>query len=399
MTGRFSAEVRRKFNANLAWWLWEQGSVSTVSLSAVPTDICYDATKEIQHDFDDIGLRRELVAGCLVEKGGGTVYFGHRSIQEFLVAERLAETDLLFKPQLGRGDLEKVLKLINAEIIDFLIERVLTAPNGRQAAAKWLKYLDGWLKTDAPLAAFDLFVQIARIVGLHESDTRRVPWYLWLSYFIENGGAKFRLENEKAALRLCNMMRRVMSGTREMQASALLMCARAFSRTPEARDKFGPLVIAAWLPRDHLKTAVQGALNTAARQIYYIRPTESLPLWVFLTCSRIWRDERREVQISVDLSMLEQRVTSDISMGFEPDRVADADGDVTPFSFAAQSYYQALVSLESKIPKRELEMLRRFFGDDRVRSRIRPLEVVEKRRTRFFDTPFHSNLPHLPLPR
>lgn len=92
---KFSLEVRRQFNRALALWLWEQGGVSTVTLASVPAQLCRRATAGVQHDYDDNALRKELTAGCLVEKGtSGTIFFGHRSLQEFLVAEELIETDL-----------------------------------------------------------------------------------------------------------------------------------------------------------------------------------------------------------------------------------------------------------------------------------------------------------------
>jgi len=35
----------------------------------------------VRHDYDDTALRKELTAGCLIEKGAtGTIYFGHRSL-------------------------------------------------------------------------------------------------------------------------------------------------------------------------------------------------------------------------------------------------------------------------------------------------------------------------------
>ena len=90
---RFSIDVRRQFNAALALWLWQQGSASTVTLSFVPATLCHRAAAHVSHDYDDVALRRELIAGCLIEKGAGTVFFGHRSLQEFLVADALISTD------------------------------------------------------------------------------------------------------------------------------------------------------------------------------------------------------------------------------------------------------------------------------------------------------------------
>ena len=62
--------------------------------------ICDASVRRVAHNFDQHGLKRELIAGCLIEKGGGEIYFGHRSIQEFLAAEYLFETDMLARADL-----------------------------------------------------------------------------------------------------------------------------------------------------------------------------------------------------------------------------------------------------------------------------------------------------------
>jgi hypothetical protein len=79
---RFTLDVRRGFNRSLAFWLWSQGGISTVELASVPCEICRSACLGVRHDYDDAALRKELTAGCLIEKGlSGTIYFGHRSLQ------------------------------------------------------------------------------------------------------------------------------------------------------------------------------------------------------------------------------------------------------------------------------------------------------------------------------
>src|ERR1700757_1196656 len=82
--GPIKLPSRRKFNRSVAWWLWQQGGASTSVFHDLPVEMCKAAVVGIRHEFDIEGLKRELVAGCLVEKGGGTIYFAHRSIQEFL---------------------------------------------------------------------------------------------------------------------------------------------------------------------------------------------------------------------------------------------------------------------------------------------------------------------------
>jgi hypothetical protein len=65
---RFTLDARRAFNRALALWLWEQGGAS------VPNDLCRKAVANIHHDYDEVALRKELTAGCLIEKGAlGTI--------------------------------------------------------------------------------------------------------------------------------------------------------------------------------------------------------------------------------------------------------------------------------------------------------------------------------------
>lgn len=90
----FPIKVRRRLNASLAWWLWERGGASTTTLNDIPQPLCDEATRDISHSLQKEEMRRELIQGCLIEKGAQTIYF-HRSIQEFLAAEHLIETDLL----------------------------------------------------------------------------------------------------------------------------------------------------------------------------------------------------------------------------------------------------------------------------------------------------------------
>jgi hypothetical protein len=98
----FNVEVRRRFNASVAWWLLTQSGAIGTSIDGIPLHICRATVEGVFHEFDDDGLRQELVAGCLVEKGDAQVYFGHRSIQEFLAAEHLFNTAFGSRAGVGR---------------------------------------------------------------------------------------------------------------------------------------------------------------------------------------------------------------------------------------------------------------------------------------------------------
>jgi hypothetical protein len=114
----FNIEIRRRFNASLAWWLWKNGGASTTSIATVPIALCYASGDLPFHEFDEQGLKRELIAGCLIEKGDDAVFFGHRSIQEFLVAEFLMRGDALLSQDGRPSDVTSLVSLLNHEIVE-----------------------------------------------------------------------------------------------------------------------------------------------------------------------------------------------------------------------------------------------------------------------------------------
>jgi hypothetical protein len=126
--GRFSdfgVTERMKFNASLAWWLWERGGALGITLSHIPDELCTAAASSVRHEFDNESLRRELVAGCLIDKGGDKIYFEHRSIQEFLVAEYIM--DVAQSPSETKNGLQPahmILEYSNSEINQYMLARL-----------------------------------------------------------------------------------------------------------------------------------------------------------------------------------------------------------------------------------------------------------------------------------
>lgn len=116
----FDETVRRKANSSLSWWLLAQGGASTTSIASAPLPLFKRAAENVPHSFDDIGLVRELSQGCLIEKAGGTIYFGHRSIQEFLAAEYLFETNLSPYTTKGLSEIDAVCNGSTKEVVHFL---------------------------------------------------------------------------------------------------------------------------------------------------------------------------------------------------------------------------------------------------------------------------------------
>ncbi len=85
---RFSAVIRREFLRALAFHMWMK-SAPKLALDELPiVEFCESVEFSAKFELDDI--RRDLTAGAFLEVGyPEQVYFPHRSIQEFLLAEFL----------------------------------------------------------------------------------------------------------------------------------------------------------------------------------------------------------------------------------------------------------------------------------------------------------------------
>jgi hypothetical protein len=121
----FDIGIRRYFNASLAWWLWERGGASTTELTQIPLVLCNLDGRLPSHDFDDDALKRELIAGCLIEKGDGKLFFGHRSLQEFLVAEHLMFGNCLMAED-GSPKLIDT-SILTSEVLEFSFHWIVVA--------------------------------------------------------------------------------------------------------------------------------------------------------------------------------------------------------------------------------------------------------------------------------
>lgn len=189
----FSADVRRRFNSSLAWWLWEREHASTSSLSKIPPQLYEEAIGGSRHPFSADALGRELIAGCLAVKGGEAVFFAHRSIQEFLVSEHLFENNLL--KDTAPQALQRVLRALNPEIIAFLIGWVESRRDRDSLIEDWFDLLARTNTHQLPLRGFDLFVQLRKL-GSARLNIRE-PWSTLVTYFSQVGSARFQLMDER----------------------------------------------------------------------------------------------------------------------------------------------------------------------------------------------------------
>jgi hypothetical protein len=180
----FTGHIRRAFNAAVAWWLWERGNASTTTLGDVPVGMCTSAVGDTFHDFDDVGLKRELTTGCLVEKGGQTIYFGHRSLQEFLVAEHLYVERLLEDPDTHRSSIGKIWPLLTSVISDFILQWLRRESDaGQKLAMSWLAHLEPVVNVEPNLAALEFFANLMDVAELSVEDRVSTPWRVFLRRF------------------------------------------------------------------------------------------------------------------------------------------------------------------------------------------------------------------------
>jgi hypothetical protein len=366
----FTLETRRRFNRELAFWLWSQGGVSTVTLASVPNAICRDATAQIRHEYDDTSLRKELTAGCLIEKGAtGTIFFGHRSLQEFLVAEHMVVTNFSGVSPDQKGESLWLLSLVTPEISSFIVEAVTSSQEKSLIALGWLDILDDLRREDVPRSGLRLFLELGSALG----DFKRTgPWFIWLDYFIANKTVEFAPRTNLAGDHLIGLGRSLADVEIESQASILLLWAEAMSRPSASRDRLIGPIIASWLNPDSLKDAIQGARKIGRSEHHYVAVQDDLPLWAFLHATTVSSDP---LTLTVDLREFRRRVASVFPMGFADDLDDHLLEQFRHVSTPLQPIYR-----HWNLREKELEKVRPYFGDPTIRVKVRPLEVVTRTR-------------------
>lgn len=371
---RFSLDVRRQFNSALALWLWEQGGVSTVSLSSVPMDLCKRAAAGVNHDYDESSLRKELIAGCLVEKGtSGTIYFGHRSLHEFLVAEELVVTDLRGNRGANQNNAIWYLSLTNPEIDSFIIDKARYSEESLLVVRRWFDILiDARLLM--PRAVLRLFVELVLQFTEEIIPRSDEPWFAWLRYFVANRGVEFSPRSVRAIEELIALVQGNVLLGEEQQAAILLLMAEVLARTSRDRNLRAAPLIAAWLAPAWLRNVVEDVQNTRGNDKIYVQPDQDLLLWAFLHAGQV---KMAPPTVRIDLVELRRRVESVFQFGLAETEDLDALDDTFVIEVATQTMYRSWELRES-----ELDRVRPFFTDARVRNRLRPFEVVRKGRPR-----------------
>jgi energy-coupling factor transporter ATP-binding protein EcfA2 len=234
----FGVPVRRTANSSLSWWLFSQEAASTVSLTNAPVGLFKKAVHEVSHDFDDEGLVRELAQGCLIEKGADVVYFGHRSIQEFLAAEHLFDVGL--EPdQDPASSISSVCRWATEQVCDFLAEFLSRRSNGRDVATAAIDMFQGYvgpLDLDR-LAPFEVALKHSSYDLTNLTGASGV-WLRWLSQW--KISEAFQRDESSAAL-----LERIYRANRNDEYAAavhLLFCAVMAGGPIQTGNAVAPLI-------------------------------------------------------------------------------------------------------------------------------------------------------------
>lgn len=114
---RFDVKTRRDFARELAMFLWRNHGEMSITADSIPKEII---KKYAKGDDDLDAVKRDLVSACFLDrKLGDSLFFPHRSFQEFLVAESLLS-------DLTQGDLRfpAASAIANEEVVDFMEDMI-----------------------------------------------------------------------------------------------------------------------------------------------------------------------------------------------------------------------------------------------------------------------------------
>ena len=371
----FPIDVRRRFNASLAWWLWERGAASTTTLGDIPQSLCEEAAREVRHSLSPDEMRRELIQGCLVEKGPQTIYF-HRSIQEFLAAEHLIDTDLLQRGSRGGNWLQNVTSAVTPEVIEFVVAGATVNHDRRNQALEWFNALATARAYRVPLPGFDMFIQLGRALDLSLPPLPESPWLIWLAFFLRTGARDFAHRDRNTFNVLADLLIAARSAPHELQAAILYALARTLFHQHDGAGVGAGNAIAlacgAQLPVSRLREAVdEASFRKSERQL--VRHDEDFMLWSLLRAWKIGRDAENDVLIiTVDLDRLHHDALSVLPDGFD----ADNEPGTREVSFPVQALYVALAGRRPPVAEGAIEAIRPFFNDPKLRKLIAPIEVV-----------------------
>lgn len=248
---KFTLATRRQANAALSWWLLANSGTSNTTLREAPASLFTEMVSGTLHNFTEMELVAELSAGCLISKGIDTIYFGHRSIQEFLAAQYLHETQ--YEPRGGKSHyVSEICDAATDKVVDYLGDLFGRSANANEVADNALGQLAGF---PGPVRLNHLGPYVAAVGAASRTALRdRSAAVVWCQWIAAHGSADKRLDANMVT-QLAGLIRRA-QGSEELSGPAYLLALSSFQLKPEDVtfdptdlivalldiDVFGPLI-------------------------------------------------------------------------------------------------------------------------------------------------------------
>jgi hypothetical protein len=153
--GGIMPAVRRQFACELAYHLWNRTGQRYIRADDIPVELLQTVSKG-QSKHSVLSTRELLVGSALDVKPPDLFYFPHRSIQEYLVAERLSE--LIGR---RRPPVDELASVLSPEVRDFL-QGIVSAASFEQ----WLFLLDR-VRGELPVEIQELAFSFSTVINNH----------------------------------------------------------------------------------------------------------------------------------------------------------------------------------------------------------------------------------------
>lgn len=370
----FTLLERRKYNAVIATWLWMEDQSRNARLDQIPIRFAEWATNE-QQDIGSEELHRELLAGCMLVKQEGVVYFGHRSIQEFLIAEHLFETVMCTKLSAFSGGLVTAFKMLNEEIASFVLDRVDRDSRGKEFGTQIIESLRDWTASNVPASIitflFDLATKAHWKVMLGDIPS---PWWVWISHCEGTIRNPDESQPQNTQALLARYLGLASAHSPMYQAAVLYLFLEnlARSKTPEMsrhRD-----FIATWANPTRLVQLVEEAKKSRNSRPVVSNESDFLT-WAFVRAITVEKDPQGTQTIVINLKSLKHCIEVELGENsireFEYIIEQAMHLKETVQLFPVQQLYAAFEDIKD----RELDKIREFFNDKNLRERINAPEV------------------------
>jgi hypothetical protein len=286
----------------------------------------------------------------------------------------LIVTDLKHIAPDGKSAAVWILNLISPEVTTFVVEAAKASKETATTVEGWFELLRNLRRSDVPRSGMRMFVQLASLPQIGVPSFHD-PWIAWLRYFIANGAVEYQPRSKNGAGELKRTFSDLLTGgSKEQQAAALILMAEALARPSSLRESLATEITALWLNSETLHTAIQSARRMKGGEHHYVQVDHHAAFWTFLYAGQI---NSTPPVVTIDLREVRRRAGSIVTLGFSEDSEDALPEEQRFLRIPAQAIYRAWDQRE-----RDVERVRPFFGDEALRAKIRPLEIVRTGRTR-----------------